>query len=96
MNAIISMKVNGVQVEGVEGVKCVVFNHFCNHFLSPSANRSRFEDLTFKSISGVEGTKLIRSFSVEKIKQELGIVIVSKVQVRMILIWVLLRTFGIC
>jgi hypothetical protein len=50
-NTIISIKVDGVQVEGVAGVRGGVFDHFQNHFKFIVHNRPGVEDLSFDSIS---------------------------------------------
>lgn len=50
-NALISINVNGVRVEDVNGVYGAVFQHFQMHFQSLGANRSGIDDLSFKSIT---------------------------------------------
>lgn len=68
-NVIISINVNGVQIEGVEGVRSAVFQHFKNHLKIAVTFRLRIGNLSFKSISEVEGLDLIKPFSSEEIKE---------------------------
>lgn len=68
-NVIISINVNGVQVEGVEGVWSAVFQHFKNHFKIALTFRLGMGNLSFKFISEVEGLDLIKPFSSEEIKE---------------------------
>lgn len=69
-NVIISINVNDVLVEGVEGVRSWVFQHFKNHFKIAVTFRLRMGNLSFKSISEVEeGLDLIKPFSSEEIKE---------------------------
>jgi len=67
-NVVISIHVNGVQVEGV-GVCNAIFQHFQTHFQSIVANRPVIDNLPFKSITRTEGLDLIKPFSLEEIEQ---------------------------
>lgn len=49
LNAIITINVNGSQVEGVDNVKSVVFNHFESNFKSGNIDHPRVKNLNFKS-----------------------------------------------
>ena len=64
-NALLSIQVDGVQVEGVEGVRGAVFNPFKSIRLS----RPGVEDFMFNSLTDEEGAILPTSFTVEEIKQ---------------------------
>jgi hypothetical protein len=48
-NTIISILVNGAQIEGVEGVRSVVLGHFNNHFEKVEIDRLSLGDLLFKT-----------------------------------------------
>ena len=70
-NARLSIPVDGVQIEGVEGVRGAVFNHFKNHFKLNRFSRPGVDDLMFNSLSDEDGAVLTTPFSVEEIKQAL-------------------------
>jgi hypothetical protein len=62
-NAISSVQVDGVTLEGVDHVRQAVFSHFATHFKARNVERSGVENLSFRSLSVVEGNSLIRPFS---------------------------------
>lgn len=68
LNAIISNNVNGVHIEGVEGVRNTIFQHFQSHFIEVMLSRSGVGDLSFKTISMENGANLIRPFVLKEIK----------------------------
>lgn len=68
-NAIIVVSVDGGVVGGVHGIRAVVFNHFSNHFKSRGAARTGVSGLNFCKLSLGEAGKLIKSFSLEEVKQ---------------------------
>jgi len=68
-NTIISILVNGAHIEGVEGVKSVVFDHFNNHFKKVEIDRLGLGDLLFKTTDDVEGVDLIKPFLMEETKE---------------------------
>jgi len=61
-NALLSIQVDGVQVEGVEGVYDAFFHHFKNHFKSVSCLRSSIEELMFNTLREEEGAILTIPF----------------------------------
>jgi len=65
---IISINVNGVQIEGVEGVRSAVFQHFQSHFKVAMESRPVLGDLSFKTISVEDVADLILPFLLEEIK----------------------------
>jgi len=60
--------VGGTLVEGVDNVRSVVFNHFLDQFKSPIRVRPRVVDLNFCRLSYREGASLIKSFTLEELK----------------------------
>jgi hypothetical protein len=67
-NAISSVQVDGVTLEGVDQVRQAVFSHFATHFKARSVDRPGVENLRFRSLSVVEGNSLIRPFSELEVK----------------------------
>jgi len=61
-NSIISINVNGVQVEGVNDIREAVFLHFQNHFKEGDELCPGMSNLPFKSFSVLEGVNLIKPF----------------------------------
>ena len=49
-NSIFSLSANGTIVEGVEGIRGLVFNHFSSHFKFVAAERPCIENLNFKCL----------------------------------------------
>jgi len=78
MNNIISIMVNGAQVEGVEGVRGVVFSTFVFILNLFVVNLPGVGDISFKFLSNEEGSILIIPFSEEKDKLQVGSVTVSR------------------
>ena len=68
-NALISIRVNGAQVEGVDGVCGAIFDHFQNHFKLVVVSQLSIDELSFKSISLEDWVVLTLPFSEEEIKQ---------------------------
>lgn len=54
-NSIGSFVENGIIVEGVQPIRHSVFTHFSNHFKATSMSRHGVENLSFKTLSFVEG-----------------------------------------
>jgi len=67
-NAIVSLMVNDTLVEGVQPIRTAVFSHFRDHFEAPRVSRPGAENLTFNTLSHVEGTGLIKPFSEAEVK----------------------------
>ncbi|XP_024636355.1 uncharacterized protein [Medicago truncatula] len=67
-NALSSILVDDVVVEGVEPIRNAVFTHFAKHFQEVSANRPTVSNLPFRSLSVAEGVSLIKPFSVDEVK----------------------------
>ncbi|KAK2440720.1 hypothetical protein QL285_012099 [Trifolium repens] len=67
-NAISSVQVDGVTLEGVHPVRQAVFSHFATHFKAKDVMRPGVENLRFRRLSGAEGSGLIRSFSESEVK----------------------------
>lgn len=65
-NAIISIYVNGLQVDGVRGL---VYNHFTTHFQEGNNDRSGVENLNFNYLNRSQCAGLIKLFSLEEVKQ---------------------------
>jgi hypothetical protein len=64
-NAISSVQVDGVTLEGVHPVRQAVFSHFAAHFKARDVVRPGVENLRFRRLSGVEGSGLTRPFGGE-------------------------------
>lgn len=77
---------NGDLLEDVEGVKFVVKNHFEDSFTEPFLNRPTLEGISFKQISSYDNVALMKPFTEKEIRAECGIVMVTKVRARMVLI----------
>lgn len=67
-NALISLSVDGVSIEGVSEVRHTVYQHFRDHFKRTSNQRPDIGGLVFKTLSAVEGVDLIKPFLLEEIK----------------------------
>jgi hypothetical protein len=67
-NTISLVQVDGVTLEGVDQVRQAVFSHFANHFKARNVERPGVENLSFRSLSVVEGSSLIRPFSESEVK----------------------------
>jgi hypothetical protein len=67
-NAIVSLMVNGILVEGVEPIRDAVFSHFRDHFADQNITRPGAENLIFKNLSYAEGSGLIKLFSKREVK----------------------------
>jgi len=60
--------VNGVQIEGVQNVRNVVFSHFSSHFKNLHEQRPSMEGLNFRKLPGREGATLLKPFSIEEVR----------------------------
>jgi hypothetical protein len=68
-NVIIYLFVNEPQMEGVEGIREAVFNHFASHFQLGTSNCPTIENLSFNSlIFFLQSGELVKPFSLEEIK----------------------------
>ena len=68
-NAICSILVDGVRIDGVHPVRQAVFTHFANHFMSQAKVRPSVSNLRFRKLSVVEGGSLTKPFSVDEVKE---------------------------
>jgi len=68
-NAIPCFLVDGVLVEGVENVRSAIFSHFSTHLQSSRVARPGLEGFNFRTLSVMEGVGLIKSFSLEEVKE---------------------------
>lgn len=91
INSIITINVNGTQIEGVTNVKAIVYYNFVNHFKSDTINKPDLEDFSFNTFGIMKRGELIL---VRRLNKPCGIVITSKVLVRVELTLVSLRIFG--
>lgn len=67
-NSIVSLMVNYSLVEGVQPIHNIVFSHFSDHFAAQTTTRPGVENLAFQNLSYVEGSGLIKPFSVVEVK----------------------------
>jgi hypothetical protein len=67
-NAISSVQVDGVTLEGVHPVRQAVFSHFATHFKARVVTRPGVENLRFRRLSVVERSSLTRPFSESEVK----------------------------
>jgi len=67
-DAIISLFVNGMQVEGVDGVRGEVFNHFATHFQAGAVDIPWIENLNFNSLNLAQCSELPKPFSLDEVK----------------------------
>jgi len=70
-NSIVSLMVNGNLMEWVHPIHNVVFSHFRSHFEAQTMFRPGIENLAFKTLSYVEGSGLIKLFSIDDVKTTL-------------------------
>ena len=63
-----SFLADNVNIEGVEPVRQLIFQHISNHFKKSSQVRLDIGGLVFKSLSEMKGTDLIKPFLLEEIK----------------------------
>jgi len=63
-----SLLADNVNIEGVEPVRQLIFQHISNHFKKSSQVRLDIGGLVFKSLSEMKGTDLIKPFLLEEIK----------------------------
>jgi hypothetical protein len=68
-NALSSVLVDDVVIEGVSGIRTAVFTHFENHFRSVNIVRPQIDNLQFNSISTHDAYFLERPFGEEEVKQ---------------------------
>ncbi|MCI21173.1 cysteine-rich receptor-like protein kinase, partial [Trifolium medium] len=67
-NAISSIQVDGVTLEGVQPIRQAVFSHFASHFQASTVERHGVENLQFSSLTQAEGGSLTKPFSIEEVK----------------------------
>jgi hypothetical protein len=67
-NAISSVQVDGVTVEGVHSVRQAVFSHFATHFKATNVARSGVDNLIFNRLTALEGGSLIAHFSEAEVR----------------------------
>lgn len=68
-NALCSISVDGVVVEGVQPIRTAVYTHFADHFQAINVERPSVANLNFRSLSVSEGGILIKPFSVQEIRE---------------------------
>lgn len=68
-NALCSISVDGVVVEGVQPIRTAVYTHFVDHFQAINVDRPSVANLNFRSLSVSEGGILIKPFSVQEIRE---------------------------
>jgi hypothetical protein len=66
-NALSSIMVDGVRLEGVLPVRQAEYAHFYSHFKAVNTDRTRVAGLQFRTLTPVEGGGLVRPFSVEEV-----------------------------
>jgi hypothetical protein len=67
-NAISSIQVDGVTLEGVQPVRQAAYAHFATHFKARDVIRPGVENLRFRTLSGAEGSGLTKPFSESEVK----------------------------
>jgi len=67
-NSIVTLKVNGNIVEGVQPIRNAVFTHFKEHFAAQNISRPGAENLLFKQLTFAEGRSLILPFTELEVK----------------------------
>jgi len=68
-NSIFSLSDNGTIVEGVEGIRGLVFNHFSSHFKSVATERPCIENLNFNMLNVGQCGEITKPLSLEEVKQ---------------------------
>jgi len=68
-NAISSVLVDGVRIEGLHPVRNAIFTHFAHHFKSQDEVRLSVSNLRFRTLSVVEGGSLTKPFSLNEVKE---------------------------
>jgi len=69
VNSIFSLSINSAIVEGVEGIRGLVFNNFSSHFQYVAAERPCIENLSFNKLNVGQCGELTKPFSVDEVKQ---------------------------
>jgi hypothetical protein len=67
-NAISSIKVDGVTLEGVQPIRQAVFAHFAAHFKASHVDRPGVDNLQFRKLSPLEGGSLTKPFTIDEVK----------------------------
>lgn len=67
-NSIVSLMVNYSLLEGVQPIHNILFSHFCDHCAAQTTTRPGVKNLAFQNLSYVEGSGLIKQFSVVEVK----------------------------
>ncbi|MCI12924.1 cysteine-rich receptor-like protein kinase [Trifolium medium] len=67
-NALSSIMVDGVRVEGMSPIHQAMFSHFSSHFRAVNTVRPTVDDLQFRTLSFTEGGSLVKPFSVKEVK----------------------------
>ncbi|GAU14707.1 hypothetical protein TSUD_203560 [Trifolium subterraneum] len=67
-NAISSLQVGGITVEGVAPIRHAVVSHFASHFKAVNVEQPGVDSLTFKRLPSAEASSLIKPFSLEEVK----------------------------
>jgi len=68
-NVIVSIYVDGEQIEGVQEVRNDDFDHFSRHFKRVDVERPCLRKMVVKSLSNEEGADLIKPFLLDEIKE---------------------------
>ena len=93
-NAISSIMVNGVQVEGVNPVREAVFTQPLNHFQAQEIRRPTMDNLHFSMLSFAEGALLSMMFTMDEVKAAVWDCESLRAPVWMEFTWVLSRIYG--
>jgi len=68
-NPIFSLSVDDTTIEGVEGIRGLVFNYFSSHFRFVAVERPSIENLNFNMLNVGQCGELTKPFSAEEVKQ---------------------------
>jgi len=68
-NALCPVLVDGVMIEGLEPVRHAIFTHFAQHFKSQNVVRPSVSNLQSRSLSMIDGGRLIKPFSMDEFKE---------------------------
>ncbi|MCI54957.1 endonuclease/exonuclease/phosphatase family protein, partial [Trifolium medium] len=67
-NAISSIQVDGVTVEGVIPIRQAVYSHFATHFQASNQDRPRVDNLQFRRLNPLDSVSLVKPFSEAEVK----------------------------
>jgi hypothetical protein len=67
-NAISSVQVDGITLEGVHPIWQAVFSHFATHFKARNVVRPGVDNISFSRLSAIEGSSLVTRFSESEVR----------------------------